>query len=51
MRVDAFIQQDKKPHGCKGDLDGAIAECNHGKGSIANVVSSGLTMYREMESG
>src|ERR1700761_5694534 len=33
-----------------GNIDGANAECDKQKGSIANVIKSGLKKYREMES-
>jgi biopolymer transport protein ExbB len=32
-----------------GDVNGAIAECNKQKGSVANVVQAGLHKYAEME--
>ena len=47
-RVDTFIGKIRSMM-AKGDLDGSIAECNRQQGSIANVVSSGLGMYRQME--
>ncbi len=31
------------------DIDGALAECTHQKGSVANVVDLSLQKYREME--
>jgi len=33
-----------------GNIDGAVAECDKQKGSVANVIKSGLKKYREMES-
>ena len=33
----------------QGDLDGAQAECARQKGSVANVVSAGIDMYKQME--
>jgi biopolymer transport protein ExbB len=33
-----------------GNIDGANAECDKQKGSVANVIKSGLKKYREMES-
>jgi len=32
-----------------GNIDGAAAECDKQKGSVANVIKSGLKKYREME--
>jgi biopolymer transport protein ExbB len=32
-----------------GNIDGAIAECDKQKGSVANVIRSGLVKYKEME--
>ncbi len=32
-----------------GNIDGAVAECDKQKGSVANVIKSGLKKYREME--
>jgi biopolymer transport protein ExbB len=32
-----------------GNIDGASAECDKQKGSVANVIKSGLKKYREME--
>ena len=32
-----------------GNIDAASAECDKQKGSVANVIKSGLTKYREME--
>jgi len=32
-----------------GNIDGANAECDKQKGSVANVIKSGLKKYREME--
>ena len=33
-----------------GNIDGASAECDKQKGSVANVIKAGLKKYREMES-
>ena len=33
-----------------GNIDGAAAECDKQKGSVANVIKAGLKKYREMES-
>jgi len=32
-----------------GNIDAAVAECDKQKGSVANVIKSGLKKYREME--
>jgi biopolymer transport protein ExbB len=46
--IENFLQTIKnKLH--TGDINGAIAECNKQKGSVANVVQAGLTKYQEME--
>jgi len=46
--VDAFV---KKIQGFlnAGNIDAASAECDKQKGSVANVIKSGLKKYREME--
>lgn len=33
----------------KGDIDGAISECDKQRGSVANVVKAGLKKYKEVE--
>jgi biopolymer transport protein ExbB len=46
--IEAFLQKVKTLlHG--NDINGAIAECNKQKGSVANVVVEGLKKYQEME--
>jgi len=40
-KVQAFLNQ--------GNIDAASAECDKQKGSVANVIKSGLKKYREME--
>lgn len=46
--IEGFLQTIKnKLH--TGDINGAIAECNKQKGSVANVVVAGLGKYQEME--
>jgi len=46
--IETFLQTIKnKLH--TGDINGAIAECNKQKGSVANVVVAGLGKYQEME--
>jgi biopolymer transport protein ExbB len=47
--VDAFV---KRIQGFlnAGNIDAAVAECDKQKGSVANVIKSGLKKYREMES-
>jgi len=46
--LEAFLQTVKtKLH--NNDINGAIAECNRQKGSVANVVVEGLNKYQEME--
>lgn len=47
-RIEGFIQKIRSLMS-NGDLDGAKAECAKQKGSIANVVSAGIDMYRQME--
>ncbi|WP_237488260.1 MotA/TolQ/ExbB proton channel family protein [Hufsiella ginkgonis] len=46
--VDAFV---KKIQGflSSGNIDAAIVECDKQKGSVANVIKSGLRKYKEME--
>ncbi|NNU34387.1 MotA/TolQ/ExbB proton channel family protein [Mucilaginibacter sp. S1162] len=46
--VDAFV---RKVQGflTAGNIDAASAECDKQKGSVANVIKSGLKKYREME--
>ena len=46
--VDAFV---RKINGFlnSGNIDAASAECDKQKGSVANVIKSGLKKYREME--
>jgi len=46
--VDAFV---RKVQGFlnSGNIDAASAECDKQKGSVANVIKSGLKKYREME--
>jgi biopolymer transport protein ExbB len=46
--LDAFI---KKIQGylASSNIEGAMAECDKQKGSVANVIKSGLKKYREME--
>ncbi|MXV51622.1 MotA/TolQ/ExbB proton channel family protein [Pedobacter sp. HMF7647] len=46
--VDAFV---KKIQGLlsAGSIDAAISECDKQKGSVANVIKSGLKKYKEME--
>jgi biopolymer transport protein ExbB len=46
--LDAFI---KKIQGylASSNIEGAMTECNRQKGSVANVIQSGLKKYREME--
>ncbi|MCS6934823.1 MAG: MotA/TolQ/ExbB proton channel family protein [Chitinophagales bacterium] len=46
--LERFLQTIKsKLH--SGDINGALAECNKQKGSVANVVQAGLHKYQEME--
>src|SRR5688572_3499380 len=46
--LEAFLQKVKTAlH--NNDINGAIAECNRQKGSVANVVVEGLHKYQEME--
>jgi biopolymer transport protein ExbB len=46
--VDVFV---RKVQTClnAGNVDGAVSECDKQKGSVANVIKSGLKKYREME--
>ncbi|MDB5156538.1 MAG: exbB [Mucilaginibacter sp.] len=46
--IDAFV---RKVQGflTSGNIDAASAECDKQKGSVANVIKSGLKKYREME--
>ncbi|MBY0245289.1 MAG: MotA/TolQ/ExbB proton channel family protein [Sphingobacteriaceae bacterium] len=46
--LDSFI---KKIQGLlnSNNIEGAMSECDKQKGSVANVIKSGLTKYREME--
>jgi biopolymer transport protein ExbB len=46
--VDAFIGKIRAAM-AKNDLNAAVAECDRQKGSIANVVKAGISMYKEME--
>jgi biopolymer transport protein ExbB len=46
--VDAFVQKIQSFLNA-GNIDAASAECDKQKGSIANVIKSGLKKYREME--
>jgi biopolymer transport protein ExbB len=46
--LETFLQKTKSSlH--NGDINGAMAECNRQKGSVANVVQAGLNKYQEME--
>ena len=46
--LESFLQKVKTSlH--NNDINGAIAECNRQKGSVANVVVEGLHKYQEME--
>jgi biopolymer transport protein ExbB len=47
-RIDAFIMRVRTLM-ANGDLNGAKAECDKQRGSIANVVDAGINMYRQME--
>ena len=47
-RIEAFIQRVRQ-HMSSHNLDAAKAECDKQKGSIANVVTAGIHMYRQME--
>jgi biopolymer transport protein ExbB len=46
--VDAFVRKVQTFLNA-GDINGASAECDKQKGSVANVIKSGLKKYREME--
>ena len=46
--VDAFVRK-IQAHLNAGNIDAATAECDKQKGSVANVIKSGLKKYREME--
>ncbi|HEY2582851.1 MAG TPA: MotA/TolQ/ExbB proton channel family protein, partial [Mucilaginibacter sp.] len=46
--VDAFVRKVQSFLNA-GDINGASAECDKQKGSVANVIKSGLKKYREME--
>jgi biopolymer transport protein ExbB len=46
--VDAFVRKVQSNLNA-GNVDGAVAECDKQKGSVANVIKSGLKKYREME--
>jgi len=46
--VDAFVRRIQSFLNA-GNIDGANAECDKQKGSVANVIKSGLKKYREME--
>jgi biopolymer transport protein ExbB len=47
-RIEVFIQRVRQ-HMTSHNLDAAKAECDKQKGSIANVVTAGIHMYRQME--
>jgi biopolymer transport protein ExbB len=47
--VDVFVQRVRLALR-DGDIDGAIAACDEQRGSVANVVKSGLVKYREVDS-
>ena len=47
--VDAFIKK-VQAYLNAGNIEAASAECDKQKGSVANVIKSGLKKYREMES-
>jgi biopolymer transport protein ExbB len=47
-RIDSFIMRIRTMM-ANGDLNGAKAECDKQRGSIANVVDAGINMYRQME--
>jgi biopolymer transport protein ExbB len=47
--VDAFVRKVQTFLNA-GNIDAASAECDKQKGSVANVIKSGLKKYREMES-
>jgi biopolymer transport protein ExbB len=46
--VDAFVRKVQSFLNA-GNIDGANSECDKQKGSVANVIKSGLKKYREME--
>ena len=46
--VDAFVRKVQSALNA-GNIDAATAECDKQKGSVANVIKSGLKKYREME--
>jgi biopolymer transport protein ExbB len=46
--VDAFVRKIQSALNA-GNIEGANAECDKQKGSVANVIKSGLKKYREME--
>lgn len=46
--IEAFLQKVKTSL-AGGDVNAALAECNKQKGSVANVVLSGLHKYQEMD--
>ncbi|MDB4901695.1 MAG: exbB [Mucilaginibacter sp.] len=46
--VDAFVRKVQSALNA-GNIDAASAECDKQKGSVANVIKSGLKKYREME--
>jgi len=46
--VDAFVRKIQSLLN-SGNIDGAVAECDKQKGSVANVIKAGLKKYREME--
>ncbi|WP_295800270.1 MotA/TolQ/ExbB proton channel family protein [Mucilaginibacter sp.] len=46
--VDAFVRKVTAALNA-GNIDGAVQECDKQKGSVANVIKSGLKKYKEME--
>jgi biopolymer transport protein ExbB len=46
--VDAFVRKVQSSLNA-GNIDGASAECDKQKGSVANVIKSGLKKYKEVE--
>jgi len=46
--IDAFVRKIQSLLN-SGNIDGAVAECDKQKGSVANVIRAGLKKYREME--
>jgi biopolymer transport protein ExbB len=46
--IDAFVRK-VQTFLSAGNIDGASAECDKQKGSVANVIKAGLKKYREME--